>query len=106
MVRYDKKKNEEKTKTHVDEDNEDDTEKTQELDREESMKEEKKEHWELEEGQDVRGRVTNASDELDMREIIMNNARLKIMIKVLIGALAFLGIWVLYSTVIKFINKI
>ena len=101
MVRYDKKKDEEKTKTQVLEDRDDDSEKSQELDKEETVKEEKKEHWELEEGQDVRRRGTNASDELDVRDIIMNNARLKVMNKVLIGALAISGVLLIYFIALK-----
>ena len=58
MVRYDKKEDEHKTKAQIFDDQEEDTEKTQELDREEDMKKGKKEHWELEEGEDIGRRDT------------------------------------------------
>ena len=101
MARYDKNKDEVKVKTQVLEDYEDDTEKTQELDQEENTKEGKKEHWELDEGHDVRRRENNVLDELDMKEIIMSNARPKVMIKVLIGALVILGVLLIYFIALK-----
>ena len=58
MVRYDKKDDKHKTKVHACDDEDEDTDKTQELDREECMKKTKKEHWELEEGEDIRMRGT------------------------------------------------
>ena len=97
MEEYDKVKDEEKTKTQEVAEHEDDNKKTQEVDREETVKEEKKEHLELEEGHDVRRIDTNVSDELDIREIVMNISKLKAMIKVLIVALVVLGILLIYN---------